>query len=465
MKKRLTTFCLVFFLIIPSLTSCFYRSAIMKLDEKDRAAAIFDAVNNVNRASYLLRRETKLLGIIGTLKADVNITYDSYFFDMNTDTPTVHFETAADTTVYVSSEPYSTSVRTRSGYRDGKMYVQNSPTSSMYSNITAEDYFAYLNKNAALDEKITAALKSAATQNCNANRDGSWFVGFSDFPEEELNILASAYFDPAVFSFQEASIGGLIVAIEATKKLELKEMQFTLLFDKNASATTTVKLLEADKEDLPKINFYKFKEVTDLRFLGELQGKINQKLASDSYALSINDTVTVTQSGMGASIFKADYDLAFSTTESGFTFDYTVVNSNSPEVTYHYWYRDDVLSSTLEYENTETFLDKTEMNEYEAQIFLLTLIDPGNLAGAPVSSFETDEKNPNQYTLYIESPSIDKYYSYIGGYPLDAIDTSARIVLTLNDGEISEYRYYLTINAEYYNYKVRIVQVNTRIFE
>ena len=465
MKKRLTILCLVFFLILPSLTSCSYRSAIMKLDEKDRAAAIFDAVNNVNRASYLLRRETKLSGTLEGLQAEVNLTYDSYYFDLNTETPTVHFETTADTTVYISSEPYTTTVRVRSGFRDGKMYVQNSATSSMYSNITAEDYFAYLNKDAALDEKITAALKSAATQTCNANRDGSWFVGFSDFPEDELNLLASAYFDPAVFSFQDTSINGLIVAIEATKKLELKEIQFTLLFDKNASAVTTVKLLEADKEDLPKINFYKFKEVTDLRFLGELQGKINQKLASDSYALSMNDTVTVTQSGMGASIFKADYDLAFSTTESGFTFDYTVVNSTSPEVTYHYWYRDDVLSSTLKYENTETFLDKTEMNEYEAQIFLLTLIDPGNLAGAPVSSFETDEKNPNQYTLYIESPSIDKYYSYIGGYPLDAIDTSARIVLTLNDGEISEYRYYLTINAEYYNYKVRIVQINTRIFE
>ena len=35
----------------------------------------------------------------------------------------------------------------------------------------------------------------------------------------------------------------------------------------------------------------------------------------------------------------------------------------------------------------------------------------------------------------------------------------------LKDGEISEYRYYLTITAEYYNYMVRIVQSNERIFE
>ena len=189
MKKRLTILCLVFFLIIPSLTSCFYRSAIMKLDEKDRAAAIFDAVNNVNRASYLLRRETKLSGTLEGLQAEVNLTYDSYFFDMNTETPTVHLETTAETTAYIESEPYTTTVRVRSGFRDGKMYIQNSATSSMYSSITAEDYFAYLNKDAALDEKITAALKSAATQTCNANGDGSWFVGFSDFPEDELTFL------------------------------------------------------------------------------------------------------------------------------------------------------------------------------------------------------------------------------------------------------------------------------------
>ena len=105
------------------------------------------------------------------------------------------------------------------------------------------------------------------------------------------------------------------------------------------------------------------------------------------------------------------------------------------------------------------------MNEYEARAYLLSLIDPGNLAGAPISSFITDDKDPNKYTLYIESPSIDKYYYLIGGYPLDSINTSARIELILKDGELSEYRYYLTINAEYYNYKVRIVQINTRIFE
>ena len=463
MKKRLTVLCLVLFLILPSLTSCFYRGAIMKLDEGDRAAAVFDAVNKVSRSSYLLRRETKLSGTIESLQAEVNITYDSYYFDLNTETPTVHLETTAETTAYIDSEPYTTTVRVRSGFRDGKMYVQNSATSSMYSNITAEDYFAYLTKNSAIDEKITAALKSAATQTCNANRDGSWLVGFSDFPDEELSLLASAYFDPAVFRFQNTSINGLIVAIEATKKLELKEMQFTLLFDKNASAVTTVKLLEADKSDLPKINFYKFKEVSDLRFLGELQNKINEKLASDSYSLSMNDVLTVTQSGMGASVFKADYQLVFSETENGTAFDYTVVNSNSPEVTYHYWYLDGLLCSEID--ESKTFLDKTEMNEYEAHIFLLSIIDTGNLAGAPISSFITDDKDPNKYTLYIESPSIDKYYYLIGGYPLDSINTSARIELILKDGELSEYRYYLTINAEYYNYKVRIVQTNTRIFE
>ncbi|MBQ2716694.1 MAG: hypothetical protein IJF21_07830, partial [Clostridia bacterium] len=125
-------------------------------------------------------------------------------------------------------------------------------------------------------------------------------------------------------------------------------------------------------------------------------------------------------------------------------------------------YRDGVLYATSG--NSETVFDPS-MNEYEARAYLLSLIDPGNLAGAPVSSFEVDEKNPNQYTLYIESPAIDKHYSLIGGFPLDSVTASARIVLTLKNGELSEYRYYLTINAEYYNYKVRIVQINTRIFE
>lgn len=463
MKKRLTLICLVFFMILPYLTSCSYGSAIMKLDEGDRAAALFDAVNKVSRTSYLLRRETKLSGRIDTLKADINITHDSYFFDLNTEAPTVHFETNVETTAHLSPEPYTTSIRVRSGYRDGKMYVQNSATSSMYSKITAEDYFAYLNQSAADEEKIISALKSAATQACQRNPDGSWYAAFSDFPEDELGFLATAYLDPTVFTFKDAAVEGLIVAVEATKRLELKEMQFTLIFDKNASAVTTVKLLEADKNDLPKINLYKFKEISDLRFLGELQNKINEKLASDSYSLSMNDVLTVTQSGMGASVFKADYRLVFSETENGTAFDYTVVNSNSPEVTYHYWYLDGLLCSEID--ESKTFLDKTEMNEYEAHIFLLSMIDTGNLAGAPISSFITDDKDPNKYTLYIESPSIDKYYYLIGGYPLDSIDTSARIELILKDGELSEYRYYLTINAEYYNYKVRIVQTNTRIFE
>ncbi len=463
MKKRLTLLCLVFFLILPLLCSCSYGRAIMKLDEGDRAAALFDAVNQVNRASYLLRRETKLSGTVDSIKAEVAIAYDSYFFDLDTDAPSVHLETSADTTVYVSSEPYTTSLRTRSGYRDGKMYVQNSPTSSMYSSVTAEEYFEYLSQSAVSEEKIISALKSAGTQTCQKNGDGSWYAAFNHFPAEELNFLVSSYFDPAVFSFQDTEIQDLIVHIEATKKPELKVMQFTLIFDKNASAQTTIELLEANKKDLPKINLYKFTEVSDLRFLGKLQNKINEKLASNSFSVSMNDTITVTQSGRETSIFKADYQLDFEAMDNGIAFDYTVVNSNAPEVTYKNQYRDGVLSTTLE--NTGSFLDDAEMNEYEARAYLLSLIDAGNLAGAPVSEFIADEKDPNQYTLYIESPSIDKYYNIIGGYPLDAIKTSARIVLNLKDGEISEYRYYLTITAEYYNYMVRIVQSNERIFE
>jgi hypothetical protein len=463
MKKRLTLLCLVFFLILPLLCSCSYGRAIMKLDEGDRAAALFDAVNQVNRASYLLRRETKLSGIIDSIKSEVAIAYDSYFFDLDTDAPSVHLETSADTTVYVSSEPYTTSLRSRSGYRDGKMYVQNSPTSSMYSSVTAEEYFEYLSQSAVSEEKIISALKSAGTQTCQKNGDGSWYAAFNHFPEEELNFLVSSYFDPAVFSFQDTEIQDLIVQIEATKKLELKIMQFTLIFDKNASAQTTIELLEANKKDLPKINLYKFTEVSDLRFLGKLQNKINEKLASNSFSVSMNDTVTVTQFGRETSIFKADYQLDFEAMDNGIAFDYTVVNSNAPEVTYKNQYRDGVLSTTLE--NTGSFLDDAEMNEYEAHAYLFSLIDAGNLAGAPVSEFIADEKDPNQYTLYIESPSIDKYYHIIGGYPLDAIKTSARIVINLKDGEISEYRYYLTITAEYYNYMVRIVQSNERIFE
>lgn len=461
MQKRSICLLLAFLLLIPSLSSCSYYASIMGLDESDRAAAIFDTVNNINRASYHLKRETKLSGIIEELATEATLTYDSYFFDLDTESPTIHFETNAETAVSLSGEQYTSSLRIRSGFREGKMYIQNSPSSSMYSSITAEDYFDYLAQDAAEDD-IISALKSAATQTCQRNGDGTWYAAFSDFPEDAVNLIASFYFDPAVFSFDDASITGLIIAIEATKKLELKQMQFTLLFDKNASASTTLTLLEADKKDLPKINFYKFTEVSDLRFLGELQSKLNEKLASDSYALSMNDVVTITRNGSGATRTETESHISFKKTESDITFEYTYQNVVNPDVISELQYRGGVLYATSG--GSETVFDPA-MNEYEARSYLLSLIDPGNLAGAPVSSFVTDEKDPNKYTLYIESPSIDKYYYLIGGYPLDSINTSARIELILKDGEISEYRYYLSINAEYYSYRTRIVQINTRIFE
>ena len=462
MKKRLSLLCLVLFLSLPLFCSCSCGRAIMKLDEGDRAAALFDAANQISKASYLLRRETKLSGVIDTLKTEAVITYDSYFFDLDTDAPTVHFEAAADTTVYVSSEPYTTSIRTRSGYRDGKMYVQNSPSSSMYSNVTAENFFAYLSENAASEESIIAALKSAQTQSCNNNGQGGLHAAFNHFPEDALNLLVSAYFDPAVFSFKDASIEDLIIHIETDKNLELKIMQFTLVFDQNASAQTTVELLEADKNDLPKINLYKFTEVSDLRFLGELQGKMNEKLSSDSYSLSMSDVVSLTGNLSAASRTQTDSHISFKNAADGVTFTYTYQNVAAPDVISEYRYRGGVLYATSG--GAETVSDPM-MNEYEARSYLTSLIDPGNLAGAPVSEFVVDEKDPNKYILYIESPSIDKYYYQIGGYPIDNIKTSARIELTLKDSEISEYRYYLTISAEYYNYKTRIAQSSTRIFE
>ena len=463
MKKRLTALYLILFLILPSLFGCSYGSAIAKLDESERAAALFDAVNQIKRTSYLLKRETRLSGTLEDYFTNASIVYDSYFFDLDTEAPSTFFETTAETTVSLSGEEYTSSIRTRSGFRDGKMFVQNSPSSSLYSKISAEDYFAYLTEKSVSEEALVSAIKSAETQTCTKNGDGSWYAGFSDFPDAELNLLAKAYFDPAVYTFQNASIKELIVHIESTKKLELKTMQFTLVFDGNASAQTTVTLLEADKEALPTISLYKFKEVSDLRFLDVLKGKINEKLASDSYSVSMKDIVRINSDISTSSTTNTDGHISYSKSGSKTSFVYSYSKSPRAGVVSEFTYRDGVLYSTSG--NSETVFDYN-MNEYEAQSYLTSLVDPGNLAGAVISDFEKNDKEPNQYILYIESPSLDKYYYHIGGFPSVNVKSSAKIILTLDDdGELTEYRYYLNAEAEYYGYEVKITQNNIRTFE
>lgn len=461
MKHRLPYLILAFLMLLPLLSSCSAGSMLMKLEEGERADMLFDITNSVYTDSYLVRLESNISGILDNMKIELNVTRDSYYIDMLSDSPTVHFETNAKSEVFFSDTSATSQMRLRSGYRDGKMYIQNAVSSSLYSYVTAEEYLEHIYEGSqTLNESLTLAHKSAAKKSCVRLNDGRFLASFTDFPEDELALLISAYFDSTVLTLDKASLTGLTVEIEATKKLELIEMRFILHYDGEASATSTLKILEADLNSLPKIDLYKFREVGDLRVIDMVKNKLAEKINSGSGSLTMTDKVTVNNRG-NSNLKNVESTIDYSNADSVFTFDYSYENAAVPGAVSKLRYRDGKMYSVNG--DTETVFNSS-MSELEARSYIFALVDKGDLMNALISDYEIDKNDPNKYIFRIESPSITEYYYLIGYYPLDSITSSATLTVTLKEGEIAEYTYNLAIYANYNNYRVRINQSNTRIF-
>lgn len=459
MKYRLPCFILIAVMIMSLLTSCSPSAALMKLEEGERADLLFDITNSVYTDSYLVRLESKISGILERMKMELRITGDSYFIGMNSEDPIIHFETNAETEVFLSASSSTSRMRMRSGYRDGKMYIQNATSSSLYSRITAEEYLAHLSEDTSADnEALALAHKSAATKSCIRKEDGNWLATFSGFPEESLSLLISNYFNSSVLMLDKASIIGMTVEVEATKRLELIEIRYTLHFDGNASAETTLKILEADEKSLPKIDLYKFREVSDLRVIDIIRNKFSDKLNSASGQIGMIDIVIINQYG-DSDHTRVESDISYSSGEEGFTFNYSYGNPAVPDTIAELNYKDGKLIS-----GSGTVMDSS-MNELEARSYILSLVDSGDLINALISDFEIDEKDPNKYIFHIDSPSITRYYTKLGNFPFESIKSSAILSVTLKDDAVAEYTYYLKITAEYSNRRISITQSNTRTFE
>lgn len=453
--KKLICCILAVLLLTSILPSCSPSSALLKLEEAERADTLFDITNSIAKSSFLIKIEQSIAGVLEGMKTDMSITSEAFYIDMLSESPKIHFETNAEAEIYLSGDPYITKLRMRSGFRDGKMYTQNAASSSIYSKISAEEYLEHIGAGASLiNDAVTSAHKSAAVKKCYRNEDKTWRASFSDFPGDSLALLIATYFDPSVLTLDGSHVVGLTLEIDATKKLELTQMRYILEFEgtKEASATATVTLHDAEEKDLPKIDFYKFREVGDLRFIDRMRAKVSEKISSGSGKFSMTDIVTqrVNNNSTHRDI---EGSIDYKNTADGFEFDYSYLNKATSTAPSSLSYRDGALSSGA------------KMSDLEARAYVMSRFDKGDMVNALISDYKTDENNPDKYIFYIDSPSVTEYYQYVGGLPPEKIQSSGRIEITLKDGEITEYRYYLSITASYYSYSVKITQSNIRTFE
>lgn len=453
--KKLICHILTAILLISLLTSCSPSSALMKLEEAERADRLFDITNNITKESFLIKIEQNITGILEGMKTDMSITRDVFYIDLLSDSPKIHFEMNAEAEIDVQGETLTTKLRTRSGFRDGKMYSQNSASSSIYSKISAEEYLAHIGAGASLiNSAVTNAHKSAAVKKCIRNDDGSLHATFSDFPEESFALLVSTYFDPSVLTLDGARAVGLTFEIKSTKKLALAEMKYTIHFEgqNESAATATVTLRDAEEKNLPKIDFYKFREVGDLRLIDKIREKVAEKIASGSGKFTSTDIVTQ-RINNNSTHKNIEGIIDYKNTESGFEFDYSYYNHAIPDATSSISYRDGIFGMGR------------KMSDLEARAYIMKRFDTGDMVNALVSDYRIDENNPDKYIFYIDSPSVTEYYQYVGGLPPESVESTGRIEITIKDDEIVEYRYYLSITAKYLTYSAKITQSNIRTFE
>ncbi len=450
--KKLICHILTLITLISLLTSCSPSSALLKLEESERADAFFDLVNKDPADSYTVEMEMELEGTLygATVKADSKseTTYVGYAGD----DPIFHSEGSS---VVKVGEVEETS-KNIFGFANGKMYEMKESggeTTSLVSEISASDFKALEEKLIGYtEEELTALHKSATVKECEKDEDGSWKASFSGYSAESIASLVDYCFDPTVLLFDGYKIKDIVFTVESDADFLPTDWDYRIVFESDGTegeyteprAKTDIKFENIGSAKNPTPDLSGYTEVDGLADLRIIRDLLSERLYSESGSFNLETKQTVTS--VSSMNFTREKDSVEYKTENGkYTFDIKVNLSNLSDqkgTDYHIRYYNG-LFSTLGSGIPNT---KQEMSESNARLFIYSLTDPAGLAEAHISEIATGGE---EYThrFVIKNPDTSALEASLSATGASNFSSEAEVSIVYEDGEIKNYYYNLILKC------------------
>ena len=458
MKTRIFAIVLCVALLCP-LCACSDKPDLMKLDGAERADAFFDIVNEDPADAYVTGMQMEIVGSLYGVRIDAEIESKTTYVDYKGSSPVFHAENSSEITVGSDAVKTVQTVKTVSGYRDGKLYEKSEKdgkTSALVSALSADEFKAHQKfLTGYTDEELEALHKSATVKECVKEEDGTWSASFSGYSEENVLALIDYAFDSTVLMLDGYKVKDVIFKVEADADFLPTDWEYEIVFERSddsalypeAQAKTEVEFKEIGTAKAPEIDLSSYTEVEGLAELQKLRSALGEYLTSDEAGSFKAESKQNVNSGTSMSSTHETDTVTYEVKNGEYTFeiDANVKSLVDPAGTDY----------TITYKNGNFAMlqkgtsnaQRQEMTESNARIFIYRLIDPAGLSDALVSNIKTDD-GKYTHTFTIADPDYSALEASLA--PLGATDfkADATVSVVYKDDVLEEYCYQMTMTCK-----------------
>lgn len=319
------------------------------------------------------------------------------------------------------------------GFSNGKMFRSNGKT-KVYSKLPIGEYLDHVNLIYSLSDPSDLNLPTRVTCKKRAKED-YYRIKFSGFDEEAIKYICTELLADLPKYYESAfKVTDITISMTVSLDYKLTSLKFELEHESLVNSIVEFPVIEASfeytdhnavkEEDIERISFDDYKDVSDLRLLD--LAKIDVDAILDSSCMDFEATISTTG-------YNQAYTGRLDNLLRGLEFE---IKQGSQEIKYR---NGELLSGSQKI---------LELGEYEAKQYLKTVIIPINLSFSDIVKCEVSEAEDTRTYTFTYNGVDDSLTSELNSSQIES--QSATLTIVLTNGKVTEFLYKASIYIKNY---------------
>ena len=459
MKKyvaRLLVLAMLLTLAVLPLSSCSEVDKFARLEGDERAVTFYQIVETKTNEATSAQAVQKM-----AMKLDIgDVAYEqvvegSSTYIKNGDELTYLEQTTS--TVWVGGEKIVT--YEDEGYMNGMMFTytkEGKVETKLKAPITSAEYEAYRDRLAEEIPDTYVGEGYCTDMTCEQAEDGTWTAVYQGFTEEGMKPFRYILRSVEIAVNAEHTLKDVRMTVTADAELTPVSMIMEYVFEEKANAETRVPNIKIETYFYGLNNtvltdtydISDFKEMEDIRIIGDFISAIHDREISESGAFSITTKTNASYSGESMTSTSVQ-DVTFKN-HDGFEF---TLDFEEEGYLFNTSYKNGSMTVTVREEKTgeKVHSETSELTDFEAQATVQQLMNSENVSALDIVGATVTDAEKGIYTFTlgdsVKNELSDEYEEVYGS----AIKSfKGHIEATMVDGELMEYTYhvYTTVTME-----------------
>ena len=459
MKKyvaRLLVLAMLLTLAVLPLSSCSEVDRFARLEGDERAVTLYQMMetktNEATSAQAVQKMSMKL--DIGDVAYE-QITDGSSTYIKNGDELTYLEQTTS--TVWVGGEKIVT--YEDEGYMNGMMFTytkEDGVETKLKAPITSAEYEAYREKQVEDIPDTYVGEGYCTDMTCEQGEDGTWTAVYQGFTEEGMKPFRYVLRGIETAVNAEHTLKDVRMTVTADAELTPVSMIMEYVFEEKENAETRVPNIKIETYFYGLNNtvlsesydISDFKELEDLRIIGDFLSAMQDREESESGAFSVTTKSTGSYSGESVTT-TAERDVTFKNHDGyEFTLDFA-----EEGYLFNTSYKNGSMTVTVREEKTgeKVHSETSELTDFEAQATVQQIMNSESISALDIVGATVTDAERGIYTFTLGDSvknELSAQYEEAYGSPIKSF--KGQVEATVVDGELMAYTYhvYTTVTME-----------------